>query len=84
MKTAPKKLTVAEFKAQFSTVVDELKQGREVQVTYGRNRRPLATMVPSSKHAKPDHSIRLGDLQKKGWTYSLHDFEMTDEEFLDS
>ncbi len=81
---SPKTRTVAELKAQFSSVVDDLKQGREVRVTYGRNHQPLATLVPQSKLSAPDYSIPLGDLQKKGWTYRMQNFEMTDEEFLNS
>ncbi len=77
-----KTLSVGELKAGFSAVVDDLKQGREVAITYGRQKVPLATIIPQSKLDKPDYSIRVGDLQAKGWTYELKDFEMTDEELL--
>ena len=77
-----KTMTTAKFKANFSSVVDELKKGNEVAITYGRNKTPLATIVPQSKLEKPDYSIKLGDLEDAGWTYSMNDFEMTDEEFL--
>lgn len=81
MKT--KSLTVAELKAQFSSVVADLRAGEEIVITYGRNKTPLATLVPSPK-AAPDYSIEIGDLEKAGWTYEMHNFEMTDEEFLNS
>lgn len=77
-------MTTAKFKANFSSVVDELKKGNEVAITYGRNKKPLATIVPQSKMVKPDHSIKLGDLQDAGWTYSMNDFEMTDDELLNA
>jgi antitoxin (DNA-binding transcriptional repressor) of toxin-antitoxin stability system len=77
-----KTMTAAELKAEFSSVVHELKQGREVVITYGRKKEPLATIVPQSKMKKPDYSVKLGGLKAKGWTYELQNFEMTDEELL--
>lgn len=79
-----KTLSVAKLKAQFSSVVDDLKQGKEVEVTYGRNKVPLATIVPQSKMPTPDYSIELGTLQKQGRELDMKNFEMTDEEFLSS
>ncbi len=78
-----KTFTVAELKAQFSSVIADLRDGEEIAITYGRNKTPLATLVPTPK-VKPDYSIAIGDLEKAGWTYEMHDFEMTDEEFLRS
>lgn len=36
-----KTMTTAELKANLSLVVEELKQGREVTITYGRKKEPL-------------------------------------------
>ncbi len=77
-----KTLSVGELKAEFSAVVDDLKNGKEVAITYGRKKVPLATIIPQSKLAKPNYSIKLGDLQANGWTYKVKNFEMTDEELL--
>lgn len=79
-----KTLSVGKLKAEFSSVVDDLKQGREVMITYGRKKEPLATIVPQSKLQKPDYSIKIGTLKDKGWKYKMKNFEMTDEEFLNS
>jgi len=79
-----KTMTTAKFKANFSSVVDELKKGNEVAITYGRNKTPLATIVPQSKLNKPNYSVKIGDLQAMGWTYKLDNFEMTEEELLSS
>jgi hypothetical protein len=38
-----KTITTADFKANFSSVVDELKHGNKVIITYGREKEPLAT-----------------------------------------
>ena len=75
-------MTSADLKANFSQVVAELKLGHEVAITYGRNKQPLGTIVPQSKMPKPDYSIKLGGLRDEGWTYSMRDFEMTEEEML--
>ena len=40
------KMTVGELKAQFSTVIDEVKQGNSVEVLYGRLKKPLAVISP--------------------------------------
>jgi antitoxin (DNA-binding transcriptional repressor) of toxin-antitoxin stability system len=77
-----KTLSVAELKSQFSSVVTDLRKGEEVVITYGRSKKPLATIVPQSKMNKPDYSIKLGDLQDAGWTYEMKDFEMSDEGLL--
>ena len=77
-------MTIADFKTNFSFVVDELKKGNEVAITYGRNKIPLATMVPQSKFKKPDYSVKLGDLEDTGHTYKLRGFEITEEELLRS
>ena len=77
-------MTTANFKANFSSVVEELKKGNEVAITYGRNKTPLATVVPQSKLKKPDYSVKLGDLEDAGHKYKLIDFEMTEEELLKS
>jgi antitoxin (DNA-binding transcriptional repressor) of toxin-antitoxin stability system len=77
-----KTLAVGQLKAQFSSVVDDLKQGKEVMITYGRKKVPLATIVPQSRLNHPDYSIKPGDLQAAGWTYEMKDFEITDEELF--
>ena len=79
-----KTMTAADFKANFSSVVDELKHGNKVLITYGRKKEPLATIIPQSQLKKPNYSVELGDLQSQGWTYALKDFEMTEEELINS
>jgi antitoxin (DNA-binding transcriptional repressor) of toxin-antitoxin stability system len=78
-----KTMTAAEMKAEFSSVVAELRRGREVAITYGRKKELLATIVPQSKIPKPDYGVKLGDLKDKGWTYELKNFDMSDEELLE-
>lgn len=77
-----KSLSVAKFKAEFSSVVAELKRGQEVAITYGRNKEPLGTIIPQSKLPKPDYAIQLGDLKAQGWNYRMDNFEMSNQELL--
>ena len=77
-------MTTADFKANFSSVVDELKHGNKVIITYGRKKEPLATIIPQSQLTKPNYSVELGDLKSQNWTYTLKDFDMTEEEFVNS
>jgi antitoxin (DNA-binding transcriptional repressor) of toxin-antitoxin stability system len=77
-----KTMSVAELKSQFSTVIGDLREGREVAITYGRNKELLATIVPQSKMPQPNYSIKVGDLESAGWEYKVNDFEMSDEQLL--
>ncbi len=73
-------MATADFKANFSSVVDELKRGNKVVISYGRKKEPLATIIPQSQLDKPDYSVQLGDLEKNAWTYKLKDFDMSADE----
>ncbi len=79
-----KTMTTANFKANFSSVVDELRHGKKVVITYGRNKVPLATIIPQSLLEKPNHAVKMGDLKSQGWTYALNEFEITEEELINS
>jgi len=67
-------MTTADFKASFSSVVDELKKGNKnkVVITYGSKKEPLATIIPQSELDKSDYSVKVDDLK----------FEMSEEELL--
>ena len=77
-----KTLAVADFKSRFSEVLEEVKQGEEFVVCYGRKKEKVAVLVPYEKyHKKP---VKLGVLEGIA-TYKFHDdFDMTDEEFIGS
>ena len=76
-------LTVGEFKAKFSEVLNKVLQGESVGITYGKNKKKVAALVPYKKYSK-GNKIKLGSLQGKA-SFKIHkDFKMTDEEFLNS
>ena len=75
-------LTVGQFKAKFSEVLQKVVNGEIVNITYGKSKKRVATLIPHKKNGKS--KIKLGSLKGKA-TFKIHkDFKMTDEEFLQS
>ena len=78
-----KTMTVGEFKAKFSDVIDEVKNGEEIAVTFGKKKEIVGYFLPK------DNKIRNGIKQErvlgplKGIGYSMSDnfLETTEEEF---
>ena len=71
-------LTVGEFKARFSEVLKEVREGKEIGITYGRNKNLVAKLVPGDTRAKR----KLGILKGKAKVVFSSDFEMTEEVML--
>jgi antitoxin (DNA-binding transcriptional repressor) of toxin-antitoxin stability system len=76
-----KTLTVGEFKAKFSDVIEDLLSGEETTVTYGKKKEKIGVFVP---YKKKKQKIKLGLLEGKASAKFAKDFKMTDEEFLAS
>jgi antitoxin (DNA-binding transcriptional repressor) of toxin-antitoxin stability system len=76
-----KSLTVGEFKAQFSEVLELIQQGESVGVLYGKSKKPIAKLVPMSS-SKPKKKRKLGLLEGKMKVVFAPDFKMTEEEFI--
>jgi len=75
-----KTLAVGEFKSRFSEVLDEVKTGAEIIITYGRKKENIAVIIPY-KNFEKRNKIKLGLLQNKKMKIN-DDFEMTPEELL--
>ena len=75
-----KTMTVGDFKANFSKVAEDVKNGEEITVTYGKNKEILGHFIPK-RVEKPKKRI-LGPLEGKGKVIFKDDFKMTEEEFL--
>jgi len=75
-------LTVGEFKAKFSEVVKMVLAGKQVGVTYGKKKEPIAVISPYKKEKAQKR--KLGILEGKGSFKILPGFKMTDEELLNS
>ncbi len=76
MKTLP----VGEFKTHFSDILKQVQSGEEIIITYGRNKKGVAALIPISEY-KQQHSIKLGLLENHSYSVS-DDYEMTEEEFI--
>ena len=75
MKTFP----VGEFKTHFSEIIEQVRSGEEVIITYGKKKENVAVLIPYASYRTK--KIRLGLLQNK--TRKIHDdFAMTEEELL--
>jgi len=76
-----KTMTVADFKSRFSEALDAVREGETIVVSYGRNRRKVAAMVPyrdlEARSKRP-----LGLLKAKMRVSFGRDFSMSDSELL--
>ena len=76
-------LTVGQFKAKFSEMLEKVLQGESIGITYGKSKKKVAALVPYNKLLKRN-KIRLGSLKGKATVKFAKDFKMTEEEFLNS
>ena len=75
-----KTLTVGEFKAQFSSVIEMIKQGEEVEVTFGKHKEVIGIFKPKEK--KKDTRVKVGLLKNtKGYRMAKDFNETTFEDF---
>ena len=47
-----KQMTVGDFKAHFSSVLEEVMQGEEIQILYGRAKKPVACLTQMPEKIK--------------------------------
>ena len=78
-----KSLTVGEFKAQFSEVLEMVQQGESVGVLYGKSKKPVAKLVPMNGSEPKKKKRKLGIWEGKVKFVFADNFKMTDEELLD-
>ena len=76
-----KALPVGEIKAQFSEVLEKVKQGESFGILYGKKKRPIAMIVPYVDFEE-EKERKLGILDGKVKVTFADDFKMTEEEFL--
>ena len=74
-------MSIADFKAQFSDVIDIVEKGGVIIVTKGKNRKPVEAFVPMDR-VQPKKR-KLGILQGKASVKFTDDFKMTTAELLD-
>jgi prevent-host-death family protein len=76
-----KTLQVGELKAQFSKIIEEVKNGEEVTISFGKKGEKVAVIIPFAQYRKKN-TRRLGLLEGKAKITFQDDFKMTEEEFL--
>jgi antitoxin (DNA-binding transcriptional repressor) of toxin-antitoxin stability system len=75
-------MPVGELKSHFSAVIEAVKNGEEIVISYGKKKKKIAVIVPFSQYAK-ENSVKLGLLKNKAKCEFSDDFEMTTEELVD-
>ena len=73
-------MTVGEFKAHFSEVLEDIKSGIGVAVTYGKKKEIIGYFLLESGKSKTKR--KLGPLEGKAQVIFNDNFVMTDEELL--
>ena len=77
-----KEFTVGELKANFSKILEDIKKGQKVTISYGKQKQKLAIIVPYQSYVKKDR--KLGLYENKVEYKISKNFKLTDEEFLNS
>lgn len=75
--------TIGEFKARFSDILEEVRRGAMVGVSYGRGKKPVAVLVPPDR-APPVAPRKLGPLEGRASFRLGRGFKMSDAELLGS
>ena len=75
-------VTIGEFKSRFSHLLNLVRQGEEIVISYGRKKGKVAIVIPFRREVGKKESRNIGILKGKG-AYEIKDgFKMTVEEFL--
>ena len=76
-----KTMQIGDLKTNFSQVIERVKKGEKVVISYGRSRENVAVIVPYSEY-KGTNAITLGLLAGKATYQFAEDFAVTPEELL--
>lgn len=72
-------MSVGEFKTHFSEVLEQVKAGEKIAVTFGKKKEIVGYFTPEAPQTP---KRQLGILEGKAKVIFGTDFEMTEEEFL--
>ena len=72
-------MQIGELKTKFSQVLERIRRGERIVISYGKAKENVAVIVPYSEY-KETNSIKLGALEGKATVRFAADFEMTPEE----
>ncbi len=74
-------IQVGQLKANFSTILERVKKGEKVVISFGKKREKVAVLMPF-KEDKPRKNRKLGLLKGKSKCLFKEDFQISDEELL--
>jgi antitoxin (DNA-binding transcriptional repressor) of toxin-antitoxin stability system len=75
-----KRMTVGEFKTHFSDVIEQVKSGEKIAVTFGKKKEVVGYFTPEMPGKETKR--KLGILEGKASVEFHTDFEITTDEFL--
>jgi len=75
-----KTMSVGEFKAHFSEVIEQVKAGEKIEVTFGKKKEVIGYFIPEVQ--KETKKRKLGILDGKAKVTFHDDFKMSAEELL--
>ncbi|MDR2588821.1 MAG: prevent-host-death protein [Spirochaetales bacterium] len=75
-----KTMAVGELKSCFSKILEEVRHGEKVGISYGKSKKTIAIIVPYREQRKAERKI--GILDGKTRIEFRDDFEMTAEELV--
>jgi len=78
-----KTLQVGELKTKFSQIIEEVKSGEEMTISFGKKHEKIAVIIPYSKY-KSSTLRQVGILSGKATFKISNDFSITDENLLSS
>ncbi len=73
-------VTVGNFKASFSQILDQIRGGESITIAYGRRKQAVAVMVPYQQYMQAKR--KLGMLQAYGSVEIGKEFKMTDQDLI--
>jgi antitoxin (DNA-binding transcriptional repressor) of toxin-antitoxin stability system len=74
-------MPVGELKSHFSEVIEAIKNGEQIVISYGKKKKKIAVIIPFSQYVK-ENGVKLGLLKNKAKCEFADDFEMTTEELV--
>lgn len=75
--------TIGELKTRFSEVLEKVRNGQKIVISYGKKREKVAVIVPYSAYG-PKRERSLGLLKDRGRCVIHEGFDMSEEEILSS
>jgi prevent-host-death family protein len=74
-------IPIGQLKANFSTILERVKKGEKVVISFGKKKENVAVLIPFIDD-KPEKSRKLGLLKGKAKCIFKEDFQISDEVFL--